>query len=124
VTLVAGGIGLTPLRALVEELSAAVPVTLLYRAHDATDLIFRRELDLLAERRGVTVRYLVGPRRARRGIDGDDPLGRASIAAMVPDIADHDVYVCGPPGLMTSVTRTLRSLGVPPHRIHQERFDT
>jgi len=124
VTLVAGGIGLTPLRALVEELSAAVPVTLLYRAHDATDLIFRRELDLLAERRGVMVRYLVGPRGARRRVAGDDPLDRASIAAMVPDIADHDVYVCGPPGLMSSVTRTLRSLGVPPNRIHQERFDT
>jgi predicted ferric reductase len=123
VLLVAGGIGVTPLRALVEELSARAQVTLLYRAHDATALVFRRELDKLAERRGVTVRYLVGP-RPRAGAAGTDPLGRASIAAMVPDVADRDVYVCGPHPMMDAVSRTVRSLGVPAGRIHQERFDT
>jgi predicted ferric reductase len=123
VLLVAGGIGVTPLRALMEELSVRAQVTLLYRAHDVADLVFRSELDALAVRRGVTVRYLVGP-RARAGTAAADPLGRTSIAAMVPDVADRDVYICGPHPLMDAVSRTVRSLGVPAERIHQEHFDT
>lgn len=119
VLLVAGGIGVTPLRALLEELSAEADVVLLYRVRSAADLVFRTELDLLAERRGVTVRYLIGSRGDLRG----DPLGSRSIAGMVPDVAERDVYLCGPNSMMEAVATTVLGLGVPPGRIHRERFD-
>jgi len=32
------------------------------------------------------------------------------------------VYLCGPPAMMNMVRRALRELGVPPGRIHSERF--
>ena len=52
----------------------------------------------------------------------DDPLGRATIARLVPDIADQDVYLCGPADLMRAVEAALRELGVPASKVHAERF--
>jgi predicted ferric reductase len=121
VLMVAGGIGITPLRALLEELSSTANVVLLYRARSAADLVFRAELDLLAKRRGVEVHYLIGSRT-------DDPsrahlLGTRSISAIVPDVARRDVFLCGPDTMMQAVAATVAGLGVPPDRIHRERFN-
>lgn len=121
VLLVAGGIGVTPLRALLEDLTETANVVLLYRARSAADLVFRTELDLLAERRGATVRYLIGSRRDR--LTGRDPLGAQSIQAMVPDVAERDVFLCGANLMMQAVTASVIGLGVPPGRIYRERFD-
>ncbi|MEO8208775.1 MAG: oxidoreductase, partial [Chloroflexota bacterium] len=86
----------------------------------AKHVIFRKELDEIAERRGITVHYLVG----RRGsIDlPDDPLDAYGISTLVADIDKHDVYVCGPDEMMDRLTETLGELGVPRSRIHAERF--
>jgi predicted ferric reductase len=120
VTLIAGGIGISPLRALLESLAAKPgELTLLYRASAASDLVFREELDLLAAHRGARVHYLVG----RRGIDVPaDPFNAATIARFVPDIADQDVFLCGPVDLMRRSEAALRELGVPGAQVHAERF--
>jgi ferredoxin-NADP reductase len=81
--------------------------------------VFKKELDALAERRGVRVHYLVG---GRGDAGPNSPLGANTLRRLVPDIAAHEVYVCGPTSLMTAVETTVRALGVPPERIHQERF--
>jgi ferredoxin-NADP reductase len=120
VTLIAGGIGIAPLRALLESLAARPgELTLLYRVRHEADIVFRRELDLLAAHRGATVRYLLG-RRTRD--PWASPLGRSAIASLVPDIAEQDVYVCGPADMMQAVEESLRELGVPPGQVHAERF--
>jgi predicted ferric reductase len=124
VLMVAGGIGVTPLRALLEELSTRARVTLLYRTSDADDLVFRKELDALATHRGITVHYLTGRRDREFDARGRDPLALPSIRRLVPDIAAHDVYLCGPTGMMETVAATVEDLGVPSSRIHRERFDT
>jgi predicted ferric reductase len=120
VTLIAGGIGIAPLRALLESLAGRPgELTLLYRASEPGDLVFRGELDLLAAQRGASVHYLVG----RRGIDVPaDPFGPATISRLVPDIAEQDVYVCGPASLMRRTDGALRELGVPRSQVHAERF--
>jgi predicted ferric reductase len=119
VVLIAGGIGITPLRALLEELPAAPgQITLLYRASAADDLVFRSELDALGRLRGAAVHYLVGP----RGRGTADPLSVPRLRLMVPDIAACDVFLCGPDGLMAAVRATLAALGVPAEHIHRERF--
>ena len=124
VLLVAGGIGVTPLRAILEEVSGESSVTLLYRAARHADVVFRRELDALAERRGVRIEYLVGSRRDRDRVRRPGPLSAAAIDRLVPDVASREVYLCGPTGMMTEVGAAIESLGVPPERIHRERFDT
>jgi ferredoxin-NADP reductase len=121
VLLIAGGIGITPLRALLEELPARPgDLTLIYRARRDGDVVFRSELDAIARLRGITVHYLVG-RRDTLGVP-KEPLGPASLAALVPDVDRRDVYVCGPTRMMDATRRSLQVLGVPAANIHSERF--
>ena len=121
VLLIAGGIGITPLRALLESLPARPgDLTLIYRATREADLVFRDELDALAEHRGASVHYLVG-RRGSRAMPRD-PLDAAGLRALVPDVRDRDVYICGPLRLMESVRASLGALAVPASQIHLERF--
>jgi ferredoxin-NADP reductase len=120
VLLIAGGIGITPLRALLETLPADPgDLTLLYRVEHLRDFVFRDELDELARTRGVVIHPLPG---VEIGDDHTDRLGIPALQAMVPDVLERDVYVCGPPGLVDAVRRRLRLIGVPSHRIHEERF--
>ena len=88
VTLIAGGIGITPLRALLESLPGEPgDLTLIYRATTADQLVFRTELDTLAAHRGAQVHYLVGSRRAGepgRPMAGPS-LDAATLARLVPD---------------------------------------
>lgn len=121
VALIAGGIGITPLRALLEGLPAAPgDLTLLYRASQPADLVFVDELDVLARRRGFGIHYLVG-RRGTREMPRD-PLDARGLIRLVPDLLDRDVYVCAPAPLMRSVEAALQVLGVPRRQIHAERF--
>jgi predicted ferric reductase len=120
VLLIAGGVGITPLRALFQSIPAAPgDLTLVYRASHDADVVFRGELEQLAQRREANMRYLIG----RRTDLGRDPLDAASLAANVPNLRDHDVYLCGPIGMTESVIRSLRTAGVPRRQIHHESFE-
>jgi predicted ferric reductase len=120
VLLIAGGVGITPLRALLESLPAAPgDLTLLYRVSSLRDAVFRRELETIAARRQAKVWFVAG-RRAE--LDGN-PLAAAELAERVPGLTDHEVYLCGPPGLTAAVTRELRAAGVPRRHIHRESFE-
>jgi predicted ferric reductase len=119
--LIAGGIGITPLRALLEELPVGRGnLTLLYRAGDWDDVVFRDEIDELIRQRGGQVRYLVG----RRGSHEmpTDPLQARELRRMVPDIARRDIYLCGSNQMMEAVEESLHVLRVPPAQVHTERF--
>jgi predicted ferric reductase len=118
VVLLAAGIGVTPLRSLLEELSTSLPVTLLYRARRQVDLIFRHEIDLIARQRGVVVHYLVGS-RDESGYNAFTP---DVLARLAPGVATSEVYVCGPDAFMDEASAAARALGTPAGRIHQERF--
>jgi ferredoxin-NADP reductase/DMSO/TMAO reductase YedYZ heme-binding membrane subunit len=119
VLLIAGGIGVTPLRALLQTLPGDPgDLTLLYRAGSDRDVVFRRELTEIAHARGATVHFLTGHRRQL----GYDPLSAAALTATVPGLRDHDVYVCGPDGMTAAVVAALRAAGVPRRHIHHETF--
>ncbi|MBI3750010.1 MAG: ferric reductase, partial [Chloroflexi bacterium] len=121
VLLIAGGIGITPMRALLEALPARPgDLTLLYRVRHETDIVFRTELEALARIRGAQVQYLPG--RRQPAPSGIDPLEPAGLQALVPDVRDRDVYVCGPVAMMEHVETSLRRLGLPGRQIHVERF--
>jgi ferredoxin-NADP reductase len=113
--LIAGGVGITPLRTLFETLPGEV--TLIYRARRPEDLALRGELDAIAKARGTRVLYaLTEP--ASHSV----PLTARALQRLVPDIAHHDVYLCGPPGMTDAASRALHIAGVPRSRIHHESF--
>jgi predicted ferric reductase len=117
ILLLAGGVGITPLRAMFAMLPG--DVTLVYRASSPSDIVFGDELDAIARERGATVHYLIGS-RARLGAD---PLSARTLQALVPGLHRHDVYLCGPPGMTESALDALNAAGVPRRRIHYESFE-
>jgi predicted ferric reductase len=129
VLLAAAGIGITPVRALAEELVASAgtgdDITLIYRADDAPSLVLRGELEQLA-RSGLHLHLLVGPPVRGSWLppglahrpDGD----AATLGALVPRLVTHDVYLCGPPAWMSLVRRDLAAARVPRRQVHDERF--
>jgi predicted ferric reductase len=113
VAMIAGGIGITPVRALLEEMPGEVAVV--YRAAREDDVILRAELDDLARERGADLHYVVG--RAP-GL-----LSPEHLRTLVPDIAERDVYLCGPPAMIDAIHDSLREAGVARRQIHTERFE-
>ena len=124
VAFLGAGVGVTPLRALAEDLPyAAGDAVLLQRATERP--LFARELDVLAAERGLDVRWLPGHRRARDSWVGatNDPADDLTLLRRwVPDIAERDVYVCGPEAWTTAVRATLAAAGLPAARLHVETF--
>jgi ferredoxin-NADP reductase len=118
VTLIAGGVGITPLRALFATASCADrSISLIYRARSAADVIFRSELEEIAKRRGGEAHFLLG----RRDDPGND-LSAGSMTRLCPDLPGSQVFVCGPPGYTKAVRASLDSLGVPARSVRSESF--
>ncbi|MGY5035834.1 hypothetical protein ACWC9U_34435 [Streptomyces sp. 900116325] len=118
VLLLAEGVGVTPMRALFEALPGDPgDLTLLYRAGDATQLVLRSELEEIARARGAALHYLLGPSDA-----ACDPLAPQALHHLVPGLREHDVYLCGPPGMSEAAAAALLRAGVPVSRIHSECF--
>jgi ferredoxin-NADP reductase len=115
--LLAGGVGITPLRAMFAVLPG--PVTLIYRASSEADIVFRHELDAIARARGAVVHYMVGS-RAQLGFD---PLSARVLRQLVPGLHRQEAYVCGPAGMTTAAVEALRAAGVPRRHIHFESFE-
>ena len=116
VVLIAGGVGITPMRALFESMPVqAGQSLLLYRFRTPADAIFRRELDEIARRRGAEVKYLSG-----------EAVGRFTpdlLQGLVPGLLQRDVYLCASPSMAAAVRQSLAAAGMPKQQLHEERFD-
>jgi predicted ferric reductase len=111
--LIAGGIGITPIRALLDELDGDTIV--LYRVIEAREAVFTDELERLAAR----VELVVGD---HTDDEGRDLLSPEHLRELVPDITERDVFVSGPPGMVDVIERHVRHAGVPRRQVHSERF--
>jgi ferredoxin-NADP reductase/DMSO/TMAO reductase YedYZ heme-binding membrane subunit len=125
VALIGAGVGITPLRALAEGLEGSKGDCLLLHRW-TTEALFVREFDALERERGLAVLNLPGPRRydgswLPRGVDErvDDV---TALLRWVPDIAERDVFVCGPEQWTSLVRATLTAAGLPEDRLHLEIF--
>ncbi len=121
VALIGAGVGITPLRALAEDLDADVVVLHRFRREP----LFAREFSLLARERRIGLVPLPGRRRGRdswfgAGVGPVDDL--TALRARVPDIAERDVYLCGPVPWTEQVQRTLHAARTPADRVHTETF--
>ena len=117
VVMIGGGVGITPIRALMDEFRNGVQLDVIYRASSDADLFLKEELDYLVDKSNGSMRvhYLVGSRR-------EHPMDAKSLKGLVPRIADSDIYICGPGPLVETVKQAAEDLGVPKNRFHAEAF--
>ncbi len=126
VVLIAGGVGITPLMAILRYLtdrSWPGDIHFFYSARTPEDIIFRRELEDLQRR--VRNLHLVVTLTRVNGAGWSGRKGRISsdlLAQSVPSLARQPVYICGPTSMMEPTTRILQELGVPSARIRSEAF--
>lgn len=118
VVLVAGGIGIAPVRSILERLGPDAEPIVLYRARTEQDLVHLDELQALATARNGVVRTLVGP-TARLAVR--DPFGAAHMRRAVPDIDQRVAVLCGPEALLHAARLGLRGAGMASRDIHFDR---
>jgi ferredoxin-NADP reductase len=115
------------MRALVEELDQDPgDVTVIHRVRSAADAVLAPELTDVARGRGARYVLIDGPRipdrpswlpmAARHLSDAD------GLRLVVPDVAEHEVYLCGSPGWMEAARSAVLAAGVPVQHVHLERF--
>jgi ferredoxin-NADP reductase len=115
VLLIGAGVGITPIRALLEELPEHADVAVALRGSTPQDLVLRDEIAELVRLRDGELHELIGPRERV-------PMDAAALTALVPDIADRDVYLCGPEPLQDALVAAATEAGVPASHLHHESF--
>ena len=121
---IAGGVGITPIIALLRRLARDTPspdATLLYFNRDEHSIIFESELRELARNSGVRL-HLFTDAPATRDDLRTGRLGPELLAELVPDLAERETFVCAPAAVIDLARGWLRELGQPAGRFHAESF--
>jgi predicted ferric reductase len=119
VVLVAGGVGVAPIRAILEDCGPHQRPVVIVRVRDEFDVAHRVELERLVASRNGSLHILTGP---RQWFTRHDPFAPETLRAWIPDLTQRHVFVCGPASLESAVMTGMRKAGVPTDNIHHERF--
>ena len=119
VLLIGAGVGLAPMRALLEASTRAQRPLVLARAHSTADLPLADELGELARSRDGQLIPVTGPRTQ---FPSGNPFTAEALTRNVADLRERAVFVCGPSALQDRVQGELQRAGVPREQIHSERF--
>ncbi len=118
---IAGGIGITPIRSLMEHMLAkGKHVVLLYANRTQQTTVFTKELADLAAKYPTQIIHILGDQPNYQGETGR--IDEEKIKRLVPDVASREIYLCGPPPMMESIIALLHTLGIKKSRIHYEKF--
>ncbi len=114
VLLIAGGIGVTPIRSLFEDLLPTHDIVFIHSAKTNSEFYLKNEIEKLAKGTKAKLTYIESEKEGR--------LDKVKLMALVGDITTRDVYVCGPRSFMHAVVDICKELGVPKKNIHFEKF--
>ncbi len=121
VLFIAGGIGITPIRSLMEQMMTTQKDTvLLYANRTEKDIVFHSEFMRLVQKYSAKIIHILSDDMKYIGEKGQ--LDEEKIQRLVPDVTSREVFLCGPPPMMEAVKHMLVGLGVPQSRIHFEKF--
>ncbi|MDR3581981.1 MAG: ferredoxin reductase family protein [Candidatus Pacebacteria bacterium] len=117
----AGGIGITPLRSMIESLAKErKDIVLMATAKTADGFVFRDEIARLQEIDPFIKVHLIVSTPAPGYETGR--VDKEKIVRLVPDFFSREVFLCGPPPMMQSVVENLAEIGFNAKNIHFENF--
>jgi predicted ferric reductase len=122
--IVAAGIGVTPVRALLEH-SRLAPgeATIVLRASSDDESYLWDEMEQLATERQANFYTMIGRRGEGSWMSARDVERNVTLRSVFPDLLKSDLYVCGPQAWTDRVVADARATGLPEHQLHTERFD-
>lgn len=119
---IAGGVGITPIRALVEDfLQQDINVVLLYSVKKRDQIIFKQELEELSIKYPnlFTIHYIVSEEENSHGFSR---INQACIECLVPDVEQREAYICGPSRMSIEMKKNLIKLHINKNKIYYEKF--
>lgn len=118
---IAGGIGITPIRTMIEYFSEKKSdMILLYANRYSSDVVFKDELEKISKIHPFPIYYAFSKDPKAKGIQGF--FTQEVITKLVKDITQREVFLCGPPAMMQGMVVILKELGIPSEMIHFEEF--
>lgn len=123
--LVAAGIGITPLKSMLEyatDVAWPTPLTLVYASHSPEEIAFRDDIQSLAQANPhlAIVHTVTNPSRHWTGRVGR--IDATMLREVSDGLPDAIYYLAGPPGMVEEAYRATALLGVPESRIRYEVF--
>ncbi|MEO7370625.1 MAG: ferredoxin reductase family protein, partial [Ilumatobacteraceae bacterium] len=118
VLFIVGGIGVTPVKAMLERLDRRHQPIVLYRASRHDDLVYANELRGMARELGGELMTLVGPTAT---LAVKDPFSGKALRRAIPDLTERVALLCGPERLLWAGRAGLREAGVAGDDIHFEQ---
>ena len=119
---IAGGVGITPIRALLEDfLQSGKDVVLLYSVRKKEQIIFKDDLERLLREKtdNFKLYYIISEEESPHGFRRID---KECIECLVSDVGSREVYLCGPPAMSKAMKKHLIKLKVNKHKIYYEKF--
>ena len=123
-----GGSGITPLMSMARsqhDLADDSDILFVHFARSPEDIIFRRELAMMSFHmphfRAVNVCETDSPTETWGGLRGR--VSAAMLSLIAPDIAEREIFVCGPNPFMGAIRQNLEELGIDMAHHHEESFD-
>lgn len=125
---IAGGIGIVPILSMVRTMvdrGDRQPTRLIYAAKNLESMAYRDELDALRQRTRTQLDVVYVLERPPAEWTGETGwVTRELLERYWPrETLSRDVFVCGPDPMIVKVDAALREMGVPPARLHAERFN-
>lgn len=123
IAFIAGGIGVTPYISMLRDLEARRqrrPIVMLYANRRADDVPYQSVIEEVRSLLGIPTRYFfseMAPVGEKTGA-----ITNETIRTEIPDFLERTFYVSGPEAMVTAVSSTLRSLGIPPRCIKKDYF--
>ncbi|OGK15805.1 hypothetical protein A2690_04695 [Candidatus Roizmanbacteria bacterium RIFCSPHIGHO2_01_FULL_39_12b] len=119
---IAGGIGITPINALIEEMAKddKNEMILLYSSKTEKDMVFLRNLEDVSGRSNLKIVCFVTEDPKFNGEKGR--VNREKIKKYVPNVRFRDIYICGPWPMIKVTQEILSGLNVSNDHVHFEKF--
>ena len=125
IALLCGGIGITPFMSICKNANdkgLSNKITLFYGCRTENDLVFREELEELAEKNKnlKLISIINQPTEHWKGQTGI--INAEMVKQELPDYKENMFYACGPPPMVEAMEKLVESLGLPKEKLKREYF--
>jgi ferredoxin-NADP reductase len=125
IAMIAGGVGITPLRCMIRyatDNQLKTNIILLYSNRYEDEIVFKNELEEMQRQNKnlLVVNTITRPSDKWKGLTGR--INREMIEKVIPDYKKRIFFICGPPEMAKAIIEILKGMDIPESMIRYEYF--